>query len=280
MNRFIKSIFNCVFPFFDNYKINKKVKKDNTNIFSYIENSEKISLEKIEEQYNDSLSDKSKLEDKAKTSIVGITITITLILSISNVLNGIVDKYNSKPITWIAFFLALLSVVYMVGAGILAIKVLVNENIAYKINIKNLSNDKKLRKDYECCISKNRNQNIVRNNNIYTSYECIRNSIVCLLIIFIMLSLPISNESKNIDNYFSNNSFMYTESAIEYFENNDIQVCNIEDLVNTYVSNHSKDIVKNKFYGIYDDERNTFIKFKIVNDSINIVLIEPVEDNS
>ena len=59
-----------------------------------------------------------------------------------------------------------------------------------------------------------------------------------------------------------------------------IQVCNIEDLVNTYVSNHSKDIVKNKFYGIYDDERNTFIKFKIVNDSINIVLIEPVEDNS
>ncbi len=280
MNRFIKSIFNCVFPFFDNYKINKKVKKDNTNIFSYIENSEKISLEKIEEQYNDSLSDKSKLEDKAKTSIVGITITITLILSISNVLNGIVDKYNSKPITWIAFFLALLSVVYMVGAGILAIKVLVNENIAYKINIKNLSNDKKLRKDYECCISKNRNQNIVRNNNIYTSYECIRNSIVCLLIIFIMLSLPISNETKNIDNYFSNNSFMYTESAIEYFENNDIQVCNIEDLVNTYVSNHSKDIVKNKFYGIYDDERNTFIKFKIVNDSINIVLIEPVEDNS
>ena len=198
MNRFIKSIFNCVFPFFDNYKINKKVKKDNTNIFSYIENSEKISLEKIEEQYNDSLSDKSKLEDKAKTSIVGITITITLILSISNVLNGIVDKYNSKPITWIAFFLALLSVVYMVGAGILAIKVLVNENIAYKINIKNLSNDKKLRKDYECCISKNRNQNIVRNNNIYTSYECIRNSIVCLLIIFIMLSLPISNETKNI----------------------------------------------------------------------------------
>ena len=280
MNRFIKSIFNCVFPFFDNYKINKKVKKDNTNIFSYIENSEKISLEKIEEQYNDSLYDKSKLEDKAKTSVVGITITITLILSVSNVLNGIVDKYNSKPITWIAFFLALLSVVYMVSAGILAIKVLVNENIAYKINIKNLSNDKKLRKDYECCISKNRNQNVVRNNNIYTSYECIRNSIVCLLIIFIMLSLPISNETKNINNYFSNNSFMYTESAIEYFENNDIQVCNIEDLVNTYVSNHSKDIVKNKFYGIYDDERNTFIKFKIVNDSINIVLIEPVEDNS
>lgn len=280
MNRFIKSIFNYVFPFFDNYKINKKVKKDNTNIFSYIENSEKISLEKIEEQYNDSLYDKSKLEDKAKTSVVGITITITLILSVSNVLNGIVDKYNSKPITWIAFFLALLSVVYMVSAGILAIKVLVNENIAYKINIKNLSNDKKLRKDYECCISKNRNQNVVRNNNIYTSYECIRNSIVCLLIIFIMLSLPISNETKNINNYFSNNSFMYTESAIEYFENNDIQVCNIEDLVNTYVSNHSKDIVKNKFYGIYDDERNTFIKFKIVNDSINIVLIEPVEDNS
>ncbi len=278
MNRFIKSVFNCVFPFFDNYKINKKVKKDNTNIFSYIENSEKISLKKIEEQYNDSLSDKVKLEDKAKTNIVGITITITLILSVSNILNVIVDKYNSKMITWIAFFLALLSVVYMVGAGILAIKVLVNENIAYKINIKNLSNDKELREDFECCISKNRNQNIVRNNNIYTSYECIRNSIICLLIIFIMLSLPISHEAKKVDNYVSNNSFMYAESAIEYFENHDNQVYNIEGLVNTYISNHSKDIIENKFYGIYDDESNIFIKFNIVNDSINIILIEPVED--
>lgn len=277
----LKNSFNFIFPFVDNYKKNKKLKQDKSNNFSYIENSDNIGKDNFEKTYNESLSDKSKLEDKAKTNVIGITITITLILSVSDILDKISVKYDSEIIAWISFFFVLFSIIYMVIAGILAIKVLVNENVAYRINLNSLSesNERSLIDNYKACISKNRKQNLVRNNIIYTSYECIRNSIICLLILFIMLSLPVKTKTANTFDYVKNNSFMYSESAFISFEDGNIQVYNIENAVCSYLEEHSDDIIENKFYGIYDEESSTFIKFQIINDNISIVLIEPVENN-
>lgn len=278
----LKNSFNFIFPYIDNYKKNKKLKQDKSDNFSYIENSENIGKDNFEKIYNESLSDKSKLEDKAKTNVIGITITITLILSVSNILDKISVKYHSEIITWISFFFVLFSITYMVIAGILAIKVLVNENVAYRINLNNLSeaNERSLIDNYKDCISKNRKQNLVRNNIIYTSYECIRNSIICLLIVFIMLSLPINTKTANTYDHVKNNSFMYSELAFKSFEDSNIQIYNIENSVCTYLEEHSDDVIENKFYGIYDGESSAFIKFQIINDNVNIILIEPVENNN
>lgn len=49
-----------------------------------------------------------------------------------------------------------------------------------------------LRNVYVKCISKNRMQNIIRNNGIYTSYECIRNAFVCLFFILSVIIFPMS----------------------------------------------------------------------------------------
>lgn len=89
-----KILLDAIFPVIPNCRANKIVRQrihpknengediEPSGILSFIENADNLSLEIIKEQYNETFKVKEKLEDKAKTNIIGVTISITLIICI------------------------------------------------------------------------------------------------------------------------------------------------------------------------------------------------------
>lgn len=285
-----KTLLDAVFPMVANYRANKVVRKkihpknengediEPVGILSFIENADNLSLEIIKEQYNETFLQKEKLEDKAKTNIIGVTISITLIMGASGVLSTLNEKYPSPIFSWILFLLIMLSVAYMVTAGILVIRLLNNENVVYKVKLSSLAADElRLRDDYDKCISQNQNQNIIRNNYIFTSYECIRNSLICLFAILILIALPTNSLSKETEETLTYSSqlysFMYSSSAVDYVKMNEIRMAVEDAIIDTIEDIAPRDL--SKTFGIVDDNSRLFIKFEVNNKSINVLLIEP-----
>ncbi|WP_270617836.1 hypothetical protein, partial [[Clostridium] innocuum] len=81
----MKKILDIIFPFIGNWEAKKIIKgkmfpKNElgeetipTGILTNIENSDKISVEELKEQYENTFKTKDKLEDKAKTNIGAVT---------------------------------------------------------------------------------------------------------------------------------------------------------------------------------------------------------------
>lgn len=191
MVELVKKIFQKIFPFVANVQDNNKI-KTKLNLLSsvktdleYMKEYNALSIDQLKDFYNDTFEIKNKLEDKAKINIVGLTISISLILGLSNLITKINESFGMNWITIIVIILSFFSFGYMVAAGILSMAVLVKENSVYKIWPEDLlSGEEKLKEVYALNTEMNINKNIIRNNYIYTSYECIINSLICLSIIF------------------------------------------------------------------------------------------------
>ncbi len=175
----MSKIFDALFPIVANYRMNKIIREkicpknekgediEPTGILAKVKNADMLSLEVIKEQYNETFRVKESLEDKAKTNVIGVTISITLIMGASGVLSVLNKKYPSPVLSWALFFLIVISVAYMATAGILVIRLLTNENEMYVVDLSSLASDEaKQRNDYDKRISQNRNKNIIRNNYI------------------------------------------------------------------------------------------------------------------
>ena len=233
-------IFDAIFPMIANYRDNLKVRKkihptdDEGNkiepegILAHIENSNELDLKVLEDQYGETLRIKEKIEDKAKTNIIGISISITLIMGASGILSVVNDKYQLPILSWITFALMVVSIAYMLTAGILVIRLLTNENEVYVVNLNSLIlGEEILRDDYDKCISQNRNKNTIRNNYLFTSYECIRNSLICLFAILLLTAAPLSFQSEekndNLLKFSQVYSFMYSSDAVDYIKKSNVQ---------------------------------------------------------
>lgn len=113
MGKFLDAVFPLVPLYRANKVVRQKIHPKNENgkdiepsgILSFIENADNLSSEIIKEQYNETFKVKEKLEDKAKTNIIGVTISITLIMGASGVLSTLNKKYPSPIFSWILFFL-------------------------------------------------------------------------------------------------------------------------------------------------------------------------------
>ena len=166
----------------------------------------------------------------------------------------------------------------MLTAGILIIRLLTNENEIYMVTLSELAlGGKILRDQYGKRISQNQNKNVIRNNYLFTSYECIRNSLVCLFVILILTTIPINLKSEDIsDNalYQSETySILYTSSVVDYIQKHDAQ-----SIVERSIFEAVERIEKNnnaQALGIIDEKNHLFIKFRVIDDSIEILLIEP-----
>lgn len=236
----MNKVIDLVFPMISNCQANANLRekihpKDENgqdiepeSVLSYIENSDRINLDILKDRYDETFKTKEKIEDKAKTNIIGISISITLIMGASGILSVLNDKYLSPAVSWVAFVLIVVSIIYMLTAGILIIRLLTNENEVYMVTLSELaSGGEILRDQYGKRISQNQNKNVIRNNYLFTSYECIRNSLVCLFVILILTTIPIDLKSDDIsDNalYQSETySIMYTSSAVDYIQKHDAQ---------------------------------------------------------
>ena len=286
----MNKVIDLVFPMISNYQVNADLRKkihpkdengqdiEPESILSYIENSDLINLDILKGWYDETFKAKEKIEDKAKTNIIGISISITLIMGASGILSVLNNKYPSPAVSWVAFVLIVVSIIYMLTAGILIIRLLTNENEIYMVTLSELaSGGEILRDQYGKRISQNQNKNVIRNNYLFTSYECIRNSLVCLFVILILTTIPINSKSEDIsDNalYQSETySILYTSSAVDYIQKHDAQ-----SIVERSIFEAVERIEKNnnaQALGIIDERNHLFIKFRVIDNSIEILLIEP-----
>ncbi|NCD10372.1 MAG: hypothetical protein EOL98_13345 [Negativicutes bacterium] len=245
-----------------------------------------MAIEVYKDQYFDTFKIKDKLEDKAKTNVVGVTIAITLIMGASGVINTIYARFPIPIIKWIAFCLLSAAVMYMIAAGLLAIKVLIKDNKMFNVNIETFaSGNQALSEEYNECINLNKLQNIMRNNSVFTSYECIRNSLVCLFLILMLVSVPIINplnpgSQEPLHNIGSRGQyqFLYSAQAVNFIKSNDIQNL-AENLVLDNLNGNNGKAKPDNEIGIADITNRIFIKYSYSGSTVSVLLIEAISSS-
>ena len=284
-----KQIINGIFPFKDNHKINNDLKKKMNTIeiddclkkeycllcVAPIETRD-IDVDSIQKIYDSEISRKSILEDKAKTNVIGITIAITLIMGAYGLCNNVYAKITEPFLKFIVFALFVAAALYMILAGIISIRTIVDENIVFMPENNGIGlSEENLREELDICIGKNRIQNIIRNNNIYTSYQYIKNALICLFIVLLISIFPITNQQiKNISQNMNNTQYYYSESAAEFMLENDLST-EVGTMVSKYISSIDK-LQKDGVYGFINENKTLFFKIEINKDKITVLSIEPI----
>lgn len=289
MCKIISLIIDLLFPMAanweDNKKLRAKIKAQNDDcssnpvesILSTVKKPDDLATDVFENLYNDTLKAKDKIEEKAKTNIIGVSISITLIMGASGMLSALNEKFQISWFAWVAFILMLAAVIYMLFAGILVIRLLTNENEVYTLDLNSFlpGSNSLMRKEYDRCIILNRYKNIIRNNYLFTSYECIRNSFICLFAILVMTTIPLSipKGNQNIVYVSDPYSFRYSSSSVEYLKQNDVQKI-VESYITSVVENKKSNTEQT--FGVVEEDCNLFIKFDVSGSTINVLLLEPI----
>lgn len=229
MKKILSIVSKQIFPSLDCSKANKSLKKkaesnESRSNISFKGNVDKIPIESFRKKYSDTFETKDKFEDKAKTNVIGITIAITLIMGASNMITSIVNKYTSDFMHWISYFIMIAAALYLLSAGIQAIKVLFTENTMYFVEVLDMYEDNEETKEkYDDCANRNIDRNIIRNNIVFLSYICIRNALICMVLLLIFIAIPVNfKEDKIQRNIEVNNSYISYNSDIAFPEGYDV----------------------------------------------------------
>lgn len=174
-------IINIVLPFIEtqiaNRKIRNRIKKlDEVKI---PDDTNEIDVEEFNNDYFSSIERANRLEDKAKSLLIAWSITITLIISLPNMINS---SYRISWMNTVVIIMGILAIFYMFLAGLMVIQVLTKENIVQIIPL----NNRKNKLDIYKATKGNNDQNLIRNNKIFTAYQSLRNSVICLGVIFLI----------------------------------------------------------------------------------------------
>lgn len=271
MSKFInsfKKIGNEIIPFLHCYLANKKIQnRKNSEKISTLDNSDE---KELKENYDRAYEIKKSLEDKAKNNIVAVTISITLIMGASVMMEAIIlnPLFEWMRVISIVFFVVAIS--YMIFAGLSAFSLLVDKNIFYFV----LSTNKDSKGQYFEANNKNNDYNLIRNNLINSSFKAMRNSLICLFIVMIMIlinqyifavKLPTYQLSDKNTNIYYLSRILTNETYILNAE--------IETLINSYKAEGKLKI--NEFTGIIDNQNQLFIK--VFYNENNCIYIETVE---
>ena len=268
----MKEVFTWFIPSITKWSCNKKVRKKietetNLSCPSANEDLDKIKLEVLQSVNEKEIEIKGKLEDKAKTNVIGVTISVTLILGAFSLLQNIYGKLGLGILYWIAFSLFVLSVIYMLSAGLNVIHVLIAENT---IHVPSLAKEGEAhKKDLDKQIGLNRARNTIRNNYVFTSYACIRNSLICLLLVMIIAIIPIQNKTTNNPTPSTHNNFYYSEAAMNSI-NNGVD----RQIVESFISSQP---TQEGVHSVVDSANKLYLKYSESNDIVNVIIIEAYE---
>lgn len=252
-----------IIPIIDVIKANKKLKvKIKEENILVPEQIEKVNIKYLEEDYAKSIEAKNRFEDKAKTIIAALTIAITIILNISDMIEAITVKFDIWAISVGVFILSVMSIIYMLLAGIMSIQVIIKENILFSIPV--IEKVKKNKKNIYIKTQLNINQNLIRNNIIFSAYRSIRNSVVCLVILFILAVLPMPNGDQ-----------FEVQEKIKYEEN----ITFSQDALDRLSENKTESIDYDKILQVYNQRVGDTTKRNIYDKEHQIIIsIQKVED--
>ncbi|MBQ2882432.1 MAG: hypothetical protein IJE43_01455 [Alphaproteobacteria bacterium] len=270
--KLLNYILEFLFPSIPLRKANKKIEQSNNDVCLV---EKEVTLEALEKQYNDTFETKSIIEGKAKTNLVTITIAITLIMGSFDLLSSINNKYNNVLINWAVFIIFFSAVLYLFWSGVLALKTLLKENKMDNISLESLSlKDDESKQEYYKCIKKNSNNNIKRNNIVFVSYQCIRNAIICVMIMFILIAIPFNTPNQLNQEFVDNqNQIYYSDNALNYVNSSEkMQI--VSELINNDLLGLEEDL--NYEYRTFINEKyQILIKYKKIEDKIIVELVEP-----
>lgn len=286
MFKFLQSIIGQVFPSVSMIKANKQLKEkinsaESQSNRAFMDNFDQIPIENFRQKYAEAFEVKNKFEDKAKTNVIGITIAITVIMGASGLTGSLISKYSCVALHWVSFIILLAAIIYLLVSGIDAIKVLFDENAMSTVGLPDLiADDVDTKEKYDNCTNRNINRNIIRNNIVYSSYICIRNALICMMVLFILLSIPSTTAKSKNDNIVvsSDSSISYSSTIIipDEIDVTDINNCVIQDrkdrdsiddgIIYSFVNTNKNFYVQYKCFGSEIIVENFFCFDKVINE--------------
>jgi hypothetical protein len=191
-----KSIIEIILPSIKLAISNKIIKKQikqiwNTNdareYYSYRYRYTKI--EDLEKLYSNGLSRKERLEDKGKSTLFTMTVVVTMFSGFISLLYNSSFCFINNIIRIITYSEIGLSIFYILLSAILNLYMLSERNIIYCIDV-DYYNDNCIdtKKDkLGCIIDSNDLQNVIRNNYISSSFQCVINAAITILLFIVTI---------------------------------------------------------------------------------------------
>ena len=248
-------LWDYIFPFPALYKSSKIINKKICNLgksneekpyfYEYASINDKINTDVLLNILKDTIDNKKILEGKAKSTLIAITISSTLIVNILNFVKDVKNNFGFLSI--LLAITGILCVSYMLIAGVLSLYSISEINtVATMFPEDYLLFDKKMKIQIADNIEYNYLNNLKRNNFMTTSYKCMISSLALLLIIFITLtfSFVLENDYKivNQDLY---KDITYNEKVIskilEEIEKNNQSQITLQQGIESFLENN-KDI--------------------------------------
>ena len=115
-------------------------------------------------------------------------------------------------------------------------------------------------------VEMNISQNIIRNNIVYSSYICIRNALICVLVLFVLVSIPFTT-AKSKDNNMMDSS----ESSISYSETIIIpDSIGVTDVSNCIIQDREarNSIEDGMIYSFVNTNKNYYVQYKCFGSEI------------
>jgi len=185
----LAEIFILLFPLIELRKANKlvevkieKLKKGEKN-FSYMAGYESLAISEAEVFLTKTFEARKTLEDKAKTNILGVTISVSLIIGLSQVFHN--NFPSNSLLRYVTVLLAFYSVTSIILSTILSLKILGKFNIVYDLSPtdKSLASDSEKLDAIAVNAELNMYYNLKRNSYLYSSYILIIHFLIILSIL-------------------------------------------------------------------------------------------------
>lgn len=137
----------------------------------------------LENKYVAALEHKKQLEDKAKSLVALTTISATMMLGLGSTASSMFGGIVQLPARVILAAVMIFSAFYMVAAAINSISVFASLNKAYLVDDPARSTGD----DIRLAIMQNGYQNILRNNYLSLSFDCLKRSLGSLFVVFLAM---------------------------------------------------------------------------------------------
>ncbi len=157
--------------------------------FRYMSGYQLLTARDAESYLTKTFDARKSLEDKAKTNVLGVTISVTLIMGLSQALYNSFPMFTSLKI--IAIIIGIYALLCMILATVFSLNILGKYNYVYDISPIEKSTNNLVAIALNAEI--NSLFNIKRNNFLYSSYRLIINFLVSLLLLFLLITLPLIN---------------------------------------------------------------------------------------
>ena len=188
----MRKIISMFMPMLAVAMANKSIKKRlEENRYGKTELSQ-IEVDALDRLYETEKVRMESFEGKAKTTTMGLTIAISIMMGGSSLIGRSKCEWQFEGGYWMTIVLLLLATFFLLMAGLFSIKCFSDENKFYFVEPGNIGKKTEQAKmDYDICIQKNREGNLIRNNLICGAYESIKISMILLFACFVLSVIPI-----------------------------------------------------------------------------------------